>query len=76
MSPFNPWKALQGLVAGQPLQVGDVIDVVGTLATIEVPGGGLAQARGEAPSIGQRVYFRNGVIEGEAPDLPVEVIEI
>lgn len=76
MSLFNPWKALQGLISGGPLQVGDIIDVTGTLATIQEPGGGLAQARGEAPAIGQRVYFRDGVIEGEAPDLPIEIIEI
>lgn len=76
MSLFNPWKALQGLVAGQPQQIGDVIDVVGTLATIELPGGALAQARGDNPTIGQRVFFKDGVIEGEAPSLPLEIITL
>ncbi len=75
MSTFNPWKALQALVAGPPLQVGTVLGVEGGIATIETPGGGIVQARGDATE-GQHVFFRGGVIEGTAPDLPPVVIEI
>lgn len=75
MSTFNPWKALQALVAGPPLQVGTVLYVDAGVATIELPGGGRVQARGDAAD-GQRVFFRDGVIEGEAPSLPIEVIEV
>jgi len=75
MSTFNPWKALQALVAGPPLQVGTVVSVDSGVATIALPGGGVVQARGSGTA-GQRVFFRDGSIEGEAPNLPIEVIEI
>ena len=42
--------------------------VSGGVATITLPGGGVLQARGEATA-GQRVFVRDGVIEGEAPTL-------
>lgn len=42
---------------------------------IELPGGGRVQARGEALA-GERVFLRDGVIEGPAPTLPVDVIEV
>ncbi|CAN5857276.1 hypothetical protein BH11PSE13_BH11PSE13_12070 [soil metagenome] len=76
MSTFNPWKALQALVAGPPQQVGTVVGVELGMATIELPGGITVQARGDAATVGQRVFFRDGLIEGEAPSLPLEVIEI
>jgi hypothetical protein len=38
------------------------------IATIEMPGGGVLQARGEATQ-GQRVFVRDGLIEGPAPEL-------
>ena len=42
--------------------------VDGDTATITLPGGGVLQARGQA-TVGQRVFVRDGVIEGEAPAL-------
>lgn len=71
----NPFKALLGLLPGRPLQVGDVVAVDGGVATIEMPGGGLAQARGAA-TVGQRVFFRDGAIEGLAPALTLELIDV
>jgi hypothetical protein len=75
MSTFNPWKALQGLVSGAPLQVGVVVAIEDGVASIELPGGGLVQARGAA-SIGSTVFVRGGVIEGESTDLPIEIIDL
>ncbi|WP_019654027.1 hypothetical protein [Variovorax atrisoli] len=75
MSTFNPWKSLQALVAGPPLQIGTVTSIEGGVATIETPGGGFVQARGDT-AVGQRVFFRGEVIEGPAPDLPIVVITI
>ncbi len=72
---FNPYKRLLALIPNPPLQVGEVIAYGDGVATIEVPGGGIAQARGET-DVGAKVFFRDGLIEGPAPDLPVEVIEI
>lgn len=71
----NPHKLLRDLLPQPPLMVGTVISILGGVSTIEVPGGGLAQARGLA-EVDDRVFFRNDVIEGPAPNLPIEIIEI
>lgn len=72
---FNPYKRLLALIPNPPLQVGEVVQFNDGVATIEVPGGGIAQARGST-TVGAKVFFRDGLIEGPAPDLPVEVIEL
>ena len=71
----NPYSRLIGLLPKRPLLVGTVLDYNNGVAVIEMPGGGLDSARGEA-TVGQRVYFRDGSIEGPAPLLPVELIEV
>jgi hypothetical protein len=43
--------------------------------TVALPGGGLIRARGSA-AIGQKVFVRDDVIEGVAPSLTLEIIEI
>lgn len=70
----NSFVRLKRLLAAAPLQVGDVTAVSGTAVTVGEPGGGVVVVRGPA-TVGQRVYFRDGVIEGLAPDLPVEIVE-
>ena len=75
MSLLNPYRALLALLPTAPLQVGDVVTVTAGVATLRLPGGGIAQARGAA-SVGARVFFRDGAIEGAAPALPIEIIEI
>jgi hypothetical protein len=72
----NPYKMLRDLLPEPPLQVGTVISFANGVATLETPGGGHATARGDALVAGARVFFRNDVIEGPAPNLPVEIIEI
>jgi hypothetical protein len=71
----NIYRKFLDLLPARPLQVGTVLSVSGGIATIELPGGGRLQARGQATA-GQRVFVRDGVIEGVAPNLPVEVIEV
>lgn len=71
----NPFRALLDLLPHPALQVGDVIAIADGVATIELPDGGMVQARGAA-LVGARVFFRDDVIEGPAPTLPVEIIEI
>lgn len=71
----NPFARLLALLPNPPLLVGDVIAVDNGIATIQLPGGGRLQARGDA-ALGDRVFFRNGVIEGPAPVLPIELIEV
>lgn len=72
----NPYKLLRDLLPEAPLQVGTVQSVDGGVATIQVDGAnGTCTARGET-TVGQRVFFRDNVIEGNAPVLTTVVIEI
>lgn len=72
---FNPWKDLQDLVAGEPLQAGVVLASSSGAVTVELPGGGTVEVRGTA-TIGATVFFRGDVIESEAVELPLITIEI
>ncbi len=71
----NLFQAFKKVFPDHPLQVGEVTAVDGDLATVTLPGGGVLQARGAA-TLGAQVFVRDGVIEGEAPALPLVVIEI
>lgn len=71
----NPYKRLIGLLPATPLQVGDVTAVSGGVATVQMPGGGYLTARGDA-TIGQRVFVRDNVIEGPAPNLTFVTVEV
>lgn len=71
----NPYKLLRDLMPTAPLLVGEVVSVAGDLALIELPGGNRVKARGSA-FIGQKVFFRDEVIEGAAPNLPLEIVAI
>lgn len=71
----NLFKAFLDLLPDRPLLVGTVLSVANSIARVELPGGGMVQARGQATA-GQRVFVRDGQIEGLAPGLPVEIIEI
>ena len=72
---MNPYKRLLTLLPQYPVQVGTVASITNGVARIEMPGGGFDSARGTA-TVGQRVYFRDGQIQGVAPTLPVELIEV
>ena len=71
----NLFKQLQDLIPQPPLQVGVVASVTAGVATVTLPGGGTLQARGTA-TVGQTVFVRDGLIEGQAPSLTIEVITI
>lgn len=73
---MNFYKQLIDLIPDPSLQVGTVTAYTNGLATIELPGGGTIKARGSDVSIGYKVYVRDGIIEGPAPSLPVEIIEV
>jgi len=71
----NPFARLQDLLGRPPRQAGTVASVSSGIAQITLPGGGSIAARGAA-TVGARVFVRDGVIEGPAPTLPVEIIEV
>lgn len=71
----NIYRQFLNLLPARPLQVGTVIAVDGSAATVQLPGGGLLQVRGEA-TVADQVFVRDGVIEGAAPALSIETIEI
>lgn len=71
----NLYKSLRALFPDPPLQVGEVVDYGNGEALVQLPGGGNITARGQA-MIGDRVFVRDGVIEGQAPTLTIELIDI
>ena len=71
----NLYQQFRSLLPDPPLQVGTVIGTNGGVATVQMPGGGLLNARGTAVT-GQKVFVRDGVIEAIAPNLTLEIIEI
>lgn len=71
----NLFRQLLDLIPDPALQVGDVSAVSDGICTITLPGGGTLTARGEA-TVGDRVFVRGGVVEGPAPSLPIELIEV
>ena len=71
----NLYEQFRQLIPDPPLQAGTVVGVGSGVVTVALPGGGLIRARGEA-SVGQTVFVRDEVIEGVAPSLPMEIIEI
>lgn len=71
----NLYRQFRQLLPDPPLHAGIVVEVGASRVVIALPGGGLVLGRGEA-TLGQTVFVRDGVIEGEAPSLPQVDIEI
>ena len=71
----NVFRQFIDLLPARPLLVGTVTATDGDVSTVELPGGGVLRARGSEP-LGAKVFVRDGVIEGAAPGLLIEVIEI
>lgn len=71
----NLFRQFMDLLPDRALQVGEVLSVDAGVAVVELPGGGTVHARGAA-TVGQLVFVRDGAIEGQAPSLPIELIEI
>lgn len=71
----NPFAQFQALLAPGPLQIGKVTAWESGIATIELPGGATLHARGQA-AVGDKVFVREGAIEGPAADLPTVAGEI
>ena len=71
----NLYQQFRSLLPDPALQVGTVIEVTGGVVTVQLPGGGLLKARGNA-QVGQKVFVRDAVVEAIAPNLTLELIDI
>lgn len=71
----NLYQQFRALLPHAPLQVGTVVDIAPGVVSVQLPGGGRLNARGQA-ELGQNVFVRDGVVEAIAPSLPLEVIDI
>ena len=71
----NLYEQFRQLIPDPLLLAGTVVGVGSGVVTVALPGGGLIRARGSA-AIGQKVFVRDDVIEGGAPSLALEIIEI
>lgn len=72
---MNIFKLFKSLLPDPPLLVGDVVASDSGTVIVEMPDGGQIQALGSV-SVGTRVFVRDGAVEGNAPDLPIEIIEV
>ena len=78
MSTTNLYRALMDLLPEAPLQVATVASInpsAGT-STVTWPGGSQQTVRGVSVAIAGHAFVRNGVIEGAAPALTIETIEV
>ena len=69
----NLYRKFKALIPDAPLLVGTVVATAPL--RVELPDGTQVPARGEA-TLGERVFVRAGAIEGPAPTLPVDLIDI
>lgn len=74
----NLYRALRELLPEAPLQVALVLAVHPTLgaSTVVWPGGNQQRVRGTSVPEGAKAFVRDGVIEGPAPALTLEIIEV
>ena len=74
----NLYRALRELLPEAPLQAATVVEVHTATgeSTIEWPGGSQQRVRGTGVAAPNRAFVRDGVIEGPAPALTLEFIEI
>ena len=71
----NFYRIFRDLIPEPPLLVGVVTVASSEVCQVTLIDGGVISARGSA-SLSDRVFVRDGVIEGTAPTLPLELIEV
>lgn len=74
----NLYRALRDLIPEAPLQVATVAAVHSATgdSTVTWPGGEQQRVRGTSVAVGALAFVRSGVVEGEAPDLTPQTIEV
>ncbi|MHB9021292.1 MAG: hypothetical protein ACYC3A_05655 [Halothiobacillus sp.] len=73
----NLWTQFSALIAAPPLLIGTVTAIrADGLSAVQLPDGRTILARGTGVPVSSNAYVRNGLIEGAAPTLPVDVITL
>jgi hypothetical protein len=73
----NVFRQLIELLPQTPLTIATVAaDHVDGTCTVTYPGGSQTRVRGEGFAVSERVFVRNGVIEGTAPTLSAVTVEV
>ena len=68
----NLYAQIQAILAPGRREIARATSLDDGIVILTLPGGGLVRARGQAV-IGKMYFVQEGVIQGEAPDLPVVV---
>ena len=72
----NIWSQFEKLIAPAPLLIGTVAAIrADGLVSITLPDGSAITARGSG-TVGNAVYVQDGVIQGNAPTMPVDVVTL
>ena len=73
----NPWSRWEALEPQPTRMIGAILEhgADGT-SLVEIIGGGQVRARGTGVAVGHLAFVRDGEIEGEAPELPLALIEV
>jgi hypothetical protein len=72
----NLYRQLKELLPTPALMVGTVaINHGDGTVTVTHPDGNAQRVRGDV-TVGQQVFFRDGVVEGDAPNLPLVSIDV
>lgn len=71
----NIYRTFLDLLPSRDLQVGTVTAIANGVATVTLPGGGVVRVRGSA-AVADQVFIRDGLIESQAPDLDVVLIDV
>ena len=72
---MNLYKLLRSFVPESPLQIGTILSSANQSTRVELPGGGIVEVRGSG-AVNDKVFIRNGRIEGPAPSLAQVTIDI
>ncbi|CAN7473864.1 hypothetical protein [Variovorax paradoxus] len=74
----NVYQVFIDLLPVTPLQIATITAIDGDVAGLALPGGGVLTARGVGSRVvGDEVFVRDGVIEGDAPaGMPLVQLQI
>ncbi|MFV0680673.1 hypothetical protein [Ottowia sp.] len=72
---MNLFKQFENLLPKRPLEIGVITVVEGGSVLIELPSGQTMRARGTG-TLGDVVFVRDGALEGAAPDLPEDTVDV